>query len=262
MIKSFSQYVENKDIFGFDRQRKLELDKPKSDKPINPLNTEIVLGELSKLPLGPKGARFSWSDLVEWGSGLPGSVQVNISPLGAYKTIIRKKILDLEGKETWICKKVIPLHELDKGPNEQTLVDTIYELVKEVDNELEEMPIRDFGKFENFVYSLSGKLRQHAPDIFSMEGLTRTSDNDYIIYFNLNGSGLEAPTARRLEQFHVNLSYYPHAGVIRCWANDVSSPTNQHKWEIVPSRWDEFFSPAQPRKEIEDAITLFLKTAF
>ena len=42
-MKSFQQFTEAKDIFGFDRERQVLANKPVSEKPINPISTEVVL---------------------------------------------------------------------------------------------------------------------------------------------------------------------------------------------------------------------------
>lgn len=253
--------TEKKDLFGFERARERQLPPPMGEHPITPTNGDGLMSELARYSLGVKSPKWEWTDRIQWGHGGTGSLQVQISPLGSFTATIRRKITDLEGDNAWLCKKVFPLRDQPNGINETVVAGNIFQHLAQIDKQMAEMPIRDFNEkqFANFVESLSRHARTHAPAIFKMEGIAKLNKYDYQIFFGVSGYGTEAPGSRHLEQFNINISYLPYKGLIRCWGNDISSPTGTHEWQLRPSEWDEYFSPAQPRMEAIEAICTFLE---
>jgi hypothetical protein len=260
--RDFKLWVEDRDIFGFEKPTEYVRPRLVDETPIVSLDCEIILAELYKLPLGVKQPRLKLNDTVEWGNGATGAVNVYISPLGSFKSIIRRQINDLQGQTVWICKEIVPFIETDNDTVEVEIAwaGLLYDKVKIIDEQMIEMPSRDYKGLERLAVSLAGKVSSNAPRIFIYEGLKRINDQNYIIYMSLRGQGVEAPGARRVEEFTINLNYKPEVGLIRCWGNDVSSKTRGHTWEIQPSEFDELFSPAQNRVEIERAIMNALST--
>jgi hypothetical protein len=256
-FRSFKTFVETKDIFGFERDHGLlVVNKVVDEKPIEPLDYGIIVNELCKMPVGGKQAKRLWNDAVSWGTGDTGTLAVVVSPLGSYKAVIRRKIYDLVGEAQWICKKIMPYIDTDKGvgPSELEWVQHLHEQLVISDGQLVEMPSRDWAGLEKLVIELACRIRAEAPPIFVYEGISQVDPTNYIIFMSLRGQGVEAPGQRRINEFHVNVSYKPLTGLIRCFGNEISSPVKGHTWEPQPSEWDEIFAPAQPRKEIEEAI--------
>jgi hypothetical protein len=255
-IRDFKSWViaEKTDIFGFERERERFRQNVIIDEdPLKPLMSEKVLDELERHSLGIKPARRSWSDLVEWGDGGLGTLQVSMSPVGSLSATIRRKINDLEGNEVWVCKHIYPMKDNLIG-KEMNLAHDVLENVQKIDMAMVDMPSHDYKEMNYLANQLYGQIKLRRPPIFMQTNMKKMAENVFLFYLEPTGTGVEAPTADRLEQFNINLTYSPKTGLIRCWGNDVLSPTKGHKWELQPSEWDEYFCPSQPRKEIVESI--------
>lgn len=260
----FSNWIvsEGKDIFGFESDRIEPKKQQEDDDPVNPIESELVIDELSRITIGNKLPFRNWSDEIEWGKGMPASVKVDLSPLGSYKLFIRRKVAAISGESVWICKKILPLNELnDKAnKNEVGLASDIATMVNEIDSQMPEGPNSQFEKFENLVLNIASDIRSEAPKIFIYEGIKKHSDNHYTVYMSYDGHGVESPGQYRVEQFNVELFYDKKRGLIRSWGCEVSSPMRQHLWQLMPSEWDEYFSPDQSQEEIREAILNALRS--
>ena len=222
--------------------------------PINPINSELVMRNLIELPLGVKKAKWDWHDILMWGDGdTPGSVILEISPLGSYKAITRKMITDLEGNNSWICKNVFDFNEKGINKNEADLASKIYENLTKADLDLDSAN-RDFNNFEKYVLKIAGRMKLDHPTIMFFEKLKKINTDYYICTFNYRGQGVEAPGSMKTIQFHINLLYDKSKGLIRCWGNEISTPIKGSKWQPQPSEWDELFAPSQKVEEISKAI--------
>lgn len=242
------------DIFGFEKKKAKKNISTEEEYPINPIDPELVMRELIELPLGMKKGIWDWHDTIVWGNEeTPGSVLLEISPLGSYKAITRKMIINAEGDKSWICKNVLKFNEDGIDKEEKNLSILIYEELTKADLDLDSAN-RDFDNFEKYVIKITGALKLEHPEIMFFDKVKKMNENYYICTFNYRGQGVEAPGSMRVEQFHINLNFDKKKGLIRCWGNDVSSPTSGHKWQPQPSEWDEYFAPTQKIEEITKAI--------
>ena len=258
---------EFKDVFGFDSEYP-QFDKKEDDeKPIKRLDSGQLLDELAKSPLGIKQAIHTWHDMVEWGTGNNGDIKVVISPLGSYKVTIKKRQMDLEGNTVWICKKVIPLNAMSfpdqpvskPKKTESVLAGEIFENLKKIDKEFVNASKHEFD-LEDLVVEVAQKVKIYAPQLFIFNGCRKIDENNYIVYLGVRGQGVERRTARRVEQFDINISFNPKKGTIRAWGCDISSPTKGHKWESRPAEWNEIFATSQTKQEISESIINSLMT--
>lgn len=248
-------YTEARDIFGFELEKKKPTNKEEDRKlPIDPINSEIIMGELARLPLGGKIPINDWSDTVEWGRGQYGAIRVEMSPLGSYKATVRRRIIDLMGEATWICKKVIPFKEDLHAKNEAILAHDVHEYLKKIDEAGVEAPMPQYDELEKLARAIAANSRHRGPEVLIFEGIKKLDHNNYLIFYGYRGHGVEAPGAHRGEQFNINVQFDPFRGLLRSWGCEVLSPTRVHRWELQPSEWDEYFSPAQPLSEIVDNI--------
>jgi hypothetical protein len=179
---------------------------------------------------------------------------LDLSPLGSYKAIIRRRTTDLLGGSAWICKEVVPFIENEHNKNEVKLSHELFDKLKKIDEEMLETPSNRYQEMERLSAYLNMRARREAPEIFIYENMMKKNDHHYLINFSYRGQGVEAPGSRRIEQFTIDLNYNPKTGLIRSWGYEISSPTNQHKWEVCPSEWDEHFAPSQSKEEICNAI--------
>lgn len=225
------------------------------DSPIDPIDSELIINELKRLPpLGVFHAYEKFNDVLEWGNNV-GSLQINITPLGSYRINLRRKIKDLQGENTWICKKVIPLIENEHNTNEINLAHDIYDNLKVINEEMIEGPLDHFEDFDRLAGSLTDELKRNYPAYIMFPVGTKKQNEDYYkIIFEFRGQGVEAPGRARAMQFHVDLLWDKSKGLIRSWGYDIDSDKRKPSWYVGISEWDEQFSPSQDKKEIIEAI--------
>ena len=255
------------DIFGFEAEYPQFEKKEDDGKPIKRLDSGAVLDELAKSPLGTKQPTHTWHDMIEWGNGRNGDIKVTFSPLGSFKATIKKRQMDLEGNTVWICKKVMPLNAASfpdqpvskPSKSESEIAGDIYENLLKIDKEFMNASEHEFD-MEDLVVEVAQRVKIYAPQLFIFNGCRKIDENNYIIYLGVRGQGVERRTARRVEQFDINMSFSRKTGIIRVWGCDISSPTKGHKWESRPAEWNENFATYQSKNEIAESIVNSLLT--
>lgn len=259
---TFRNWLEFAD-YGFDRKETVKGGTKILDDagPINPIDSSVIMSELKKMPpLGVWPARWSWQDIMEWGRDV-GAIKIDISPLGSYKIIARRKIKDLQGENTWVCKKIIPLDENEHNDNEIPLAHNIYEHLEKISEENLDSPARSYPEFEKLVHTMRNSVTRDYPSYCMFPVFTKKMNEDYFKYvFEFRGHGVEAPTRARAEQFNIDLFWDRKRGLIRCWGYDIDSSVGQHSWKPQPSEWDEYFAPTQPLEEIVEAVSAAFMT--
>lgn len=253
---NFKQWlVEQKDIFGFDRERGYKK-KPEKESvlPVEPVEVEVIMKELVELPLGIKRGKWNWHDRISWGmEDQSGSILIDVSPIGSFKAFIRKNIIDCEGNQTWICKSIYDFNE-HKEKNPTTLSMVLYEELTKADLDYDSANEK-VDNVEKLAIKLAMKMKMEHPRQFMIfNKMKKMNENYYVTSFNMRGMGLGAPGGQRIEQFHVHFLYDPKRGLFRTWGNEISSPARQHKWQIQPSEWDEWLAPSQSINEIANVV--------
>lgn len=263
---SFKNWLikEGKDIFGFEKEKQTQQNVHVDDSPIVPINSQVLIETMMKLNLGETSPFSDFADQIQWGK-TTGATRMVISPLGSFKSIIRRLQTDLEGNETWICKKIIPYKDLlHSNKNfDENFANILFEYVEKAQSKQIESPCKDYGKLENLVLKLAKfSLRKDVlPEIFIYRGIRQIKkDERYLIHFECRGQGVETPNSGRLEQFIIEMNYNKTTGMIRSFGYDVQSPTRQRLWVPQPSEWDEYFSPYQETEEILNCIGAALST--
>ena len=265
---SFKNWLlqENKDIFGFNKLLTTENEPSISNdaKPIEPISIELVMNELLRLKLNESLPFSNFLNHIQWGRH-NGSTQMVISPLGSFKSIIRRQQTNLLGEQVWICKRILPYKDImnaDIKIDENLAHMLFYEIQKIHDDQLESA-IGDYKNLEGLVIKLSQDVQRQnvIPSSFIYMGTKEIKHNEhYIIHFELKGQGIEAPNSNRIEMFAIEMAYNPLTGLIKSFGHDVQSPTKGHLWYPQPSEWEEYFSPAQSIKEINNCICSALST--
>lgn len=251
--------LEFKDIFGFDNEYQQRIRRKPDDSKVYYVKPENIFSELSRINMGVKTPVWDFHDTIIWGTR-PGAIKIDFSPLGSYKIVFRKLIEDLEGTPIWICKHVLPLFEDEDQLTESEVSNISENILKEMDSQGLDSPNHDYEGLQNLAVNLLSEIRRHMPEVMMFEGIKKINDDYYMIYLQYKGQGVEAPGSKRCEQFNINLHFNKNKGLIRSWACEVTSPTNQHKWELTPSEWDECFTPSQPEEEIIRSIVNCLRT--
>lgn len=224
--------------------------------PIDPIDSEMIINELKRLPpLGPFDAYSKFENSLEWGNNT-GALQIDITPLGSYKIIVRRKIKDLQGENTWICKEVIPLDENEHNSNEIPLAHQIYDKLIAINETMIEAPILEINDFDKLAFSLFNECKKTYPSYIMFPiGMKKINEDYYKIFYEFRGQGVEAPGRIRAMQFDIDLFKDKQKGLIRCWGYDIDSDKRKTSWFPSPSEWDEWFSPSQKHKEIIEAVT-------
>jgi len=266
MVQGFKNWLlKENDIFGFEKgKRAKEQPAEVNDYPIVPINTELVVNALMKMEISTHEPFSKSLDEVQWGRDV-GAVKMVISPLGSFKSIVRKLSTDLDGNRVWLCKKILPYNDLLHATQafDENLALEVFKHIEVVANEETETPSREYDGLEKLTRRVAAVCRRKdvMPEIFIFKGIKQIAKNEnYLIYFECTGHGVEAPNSSRLEQFIIDMSYDRRAGIIRSFGHDVQSKTRQHLWIPQPSEWDEYFSPRQSETDIATCIGAALST--
>jgi len=250
---------EGKDIFGFERLR-LEADPPETveDKPIKPINSDLVMEFMMRSKIGGVEPVLEFSNQIKWGDD-PGSMMMVISPLGSYKSIVRRLQLDLEGREVWTCQRIFLYKDLANASEQfdDKLANYIFEHIEKIHGDEIKAPSHDYDGLKRLILKTARTCSRKdvLPDLLLYRGIKEVEENRrYIIFFECRGQGVETPGSSRLEQFAITMSYNPSTGMIRSFGNDIQSPTKGHKWYPQPSEWDEYFSSGKKDSDIVDCV--------
>ena len=114
MSRTFKEWMvteARKDIFGFERESRQEEPKEQDEYPIIPINSEIIIETMLKSDINGMVPFSAFPDQIQWGRH-PGAVKMVISPLGSFKSIVRKLQVDLEGNDAWVCKTIMPYTDI------------------------------------------------------------------------------------------------------------------------------------------------------
>lgn len=264
-MKSFKNWMisEGKNLFGFD-DITIKTKKEINDNPIKNIDSGLIIEYLIKKNLGHSDAFSNFHDHIQWGKE-NGAIQMVISPLGSFKSIIRKLQTDLKGNSVWVCKKILPYKEITNSKNyiDEEIADEIFSKIKDCWKNEIDAPSNDYKKLERLTIKVAENCRKKniKPEIMVYRGVKAIDkDKHYNIHFECSGHGVEAPGSMRLEQFSIDMFYDKNSGMIRSYGYGIQSPTRQHLWQIQPSEWDEIFSPSQSENEIVSAISSAFST--
>lgn len=265
-MKTFKNWLisEGKDLFGFERDSAEPKRKVEDESPITPISADIILEYLHSRDIDGHKCFSDSHDHVQWGRH-PGAVQMVISPLGSFKSIIRKLQVDLLGEQVWVCKEIVPYKEILKATVklDEDVAEDIFEKLSAHWKCDVEAPSGDYAGLEHLTIKVAEACRRKdvIPELFVYRGVRMMDRNRrYNIHFELAGQGVEAPGSSRVEQFSIDMVYEKDSGMIRSFGYDIQSPTKGHVWRPQPSEWDEKFSPSQDENQIVAAICAALST--
>jgi hypothetical protein len=265
-MRGFRGWVmgEARDVFGFRKEREGEAPKEPQDEPIIGINSDMVVEYMMSRPIRGFDPVMQFSNQVQWGEGT-GAVRMKLSPIGSFKVFIRKLQPNLEGVQTWVCKRIVAYEEILHSTRtfDERIAGDMMDLIEKVESEQVNAPNPEYDGLEGLARRLARRASRVdvMPEIFIYMGVRPAKQPDnWLVVFECRGHGVEAPEGNRLEQFHINLSHNPKTGMIRCFGQNIESPTKGHVWEAQASEWDEYFSNSQPEKEIIDAVSSAFKT--
>ena len=263
-MDTFRQWLENSgDIFGFEGKRH---EKPSevNEDPIVPVDAEVIIETMLGTDIGGRKAFSDYPAQIQWGRE-PGAMRMVITPLGSFKSIVRKLSTNLKGESVWVCKKIIPYKDIMRSNDrfDEAFAMDLFEQIEEISKGEMEAPVLNYNGLESLTLKVANRCVRNdvLPEIFVFRGVRAIKKNEnYVIFFEPRGHGVEAPGSARLEQFMIDMSYDGKTGMVRSFGHDVQSPTKGHVWYPQPSEWDEYFSPTQDKNEIADAISSAFRT--
>lgn len=255
---------EGADIFGFERPAAAKDQSPEYDGPIMPMKPEVLIETMLREKLNGQEAFSTYDDQIQWGR-TPGAIRMVISPLGSFKSIVRKMQLDMEGKEVWVCKGIMPYKDIThaNATFDETFAMDLFGKIEEINKQDIEAPSNEYKGLRNLTINLAQHCRRKdiMPEVFIFMGVKEMKkDENYLIEYECRGQGVEAPGSARIERFVIDMSYSPKTGMIKSFGHDIQSPTRGHVWYPQPSEWEEYFSTGQSQKEIINAIGAALST--
>lgn len=246
-------FTEWKDIFGFDSDVVMSPKKLLDEKPVDQIDVEYVVKNLSHSPLRSYPPVVKFMNEIHWGNGT-GEIRVRITP--KMKVLIERLGTDLNGNPRWYCKRVWQLDRSGSGGKEAAIAEEIFEEIQAVDRQEPDSPKRDYQDFQDLVIRIAEQIKKVAAPIFIFEGVRKVNDFNYIIRMSVRGHGVEAPHQRRVEENQTQVVFDKDAGLIRMTNyNLLSEVGRNHSFTISPPDHIWYFFPTQSDKEIANTIT-------
>jgi hypothetical protein len=265
-ICGFREWASLKEMadYGFEKHSNKPqggTENPTEEGPLHVVKSNLIMDELVRHPIGKLRPKQKFEDTIIYGDG-PGSLLIEVTPLGSEKIVIRRLVKDLIGENTWICKHVYPIGDNKDRAQEIPIAHDMHDILTEISKEMVEGPAKEFDGLEKLSWSLwQAAKRDHPSYVMFPVALRRQSDNYYKLVFEFKGHGVEKMrTGGRAEQFDIDVYWDKTKGMIRIWGYDLQSSMRQHDWKVGISEFNEYFSPGQPREEIvKNVIHIFLK---
>lgn len=257
--RTFKDYFEAVDIFGFERDKTNDTAEDDSllMNPIKRFDIELMMDFLSKKKVGVFEAFQNFPNQIQWG-GQPGAIRLEVNP--AYGFSVKKLAMDKQGNPRWITKKMFQLNRNGFGGYEDSVAQEIFEVIKNSSESNIEAPVEDYKDLDNLVSNIYSKLKRSAKQIFIPEGIKKIHEDAYIIKFGLRAQGLQARDQNRVEQNQVLVTLDRALGTIRITDyNLVSKVGLAHEFKINYNDFDHYFMPTQDRDEISEVIACYMK---
>ncbi len=269
MGPQFRQFIERRDIFGFEEleaQKEKEEDKPQDDdKPIKPFSTQWFMDVLARKKIGGRLKPSSaFLDEVIWGEKKQqGTVRVRVTPnIGVY---IERLTDDLLGAPTWILKRVFKPKLQEYAGREEEVAKEVFVEVEKVYNEAIDSTAEDHKNFLTFVKRLSDRVKAAAPLIYDYQDTKEVNKDYYIVYFNIRSAGI----GKLLTKGHrsgslspeitIDINFNRERGLIHIIMATVSFGGEGQGWVVDIPYLDAWYAPSQTRDEIIDTIITSIK---
>lgn len=250
----FKAWLENTDIFGFEKTTDHDVARKRNDGPIKILNLETLSSLLLTNKIGNKPPTEQFINEITWGTG-PGALKIKIHT--DLHVEFFKANYDLEGRLVWSTKKIFQIDKSGKGGTELALAQEITEQLEQIDRMTIDSAKKDFD-IENLIFKLSSKLKRTITEIFFYEGILKVDEGDYIIRFGCRGHGVLDQDQKRVEENQTRVIFRKDKGIIEIWNYNIESPLKQRSWEIQQNDTNVFFFPTQSVDEICEAMATAL----
>jgi hypothetical protein len=253
----YKDFMEWKDIFGFDSKPKVQQKEPKAKTPTQKFDVETMCQHLSEQKLGEKDPSLKFIDVVQWGEG-EGSIKIRLGT--GINVFIERLSHDLQGSPHWLAKKIYQINREGYGGYEVYVANELMSEVIKINEKKLDTPKNKWENIEKLIVDMASRLRSVARSIFIFEGITKLKDNHYVICFSVRGHGVEAPDHRRVIQNQTDVVFEEDAGLLKIVNTNVEAGVgSSNKWEIMPADSITRFAPTQSNEEIIETIATVLK---
>lgn len=254
---------EYRDIFGFDEDMVQPHLRPRpDDRPIRPFDVNGMLERLAGHRLGPHPGVQRFPNEVQWGHG-PGAVRVEVGmQLTAY---VERLVYDLEGRPVWVTKKVYKINTEEYNRFPDSVADALWDDAQKVHTEGLEGADKAYSTdaLAELIEHLVHRIKETSHPYFVYNGVTKVSDDNYIIRFDTKGGGVGAlfstQNQGRINEFVIDVSFCRQAGMLHAFLTSVQSADEGVSWQLQPSLFEGWFAPNQSEKDIAEALLTSMK---
>jgi len=250
-----------KDIFGFEKPKKLKYDSFDERYVTKP---DLIIKSLLRRKLDGKYSVSNFSNEILWQNDSNDKIKLSITPYGSLRVVLKRINTNKIGEEVWITKYVNLLLDDDKEINEEDVAEKLFSIIEKINKENVDSSIKEIN-FEKIAIKIGEYLKAKRPCKWMIfDKIKKIKDGYYVICFNMTGSGLESPSgsgpSNKIEQYQVNLIYNKESGVIRCFGTSIESSKKVAQWSSGIPDWDENFLTSQNINEIISCIYNSLKS--
>lgn len=255
----FREYMESRDIFGFERERDLQNQQREiiNDDPVNQFSVEEMINTMLQKNIDNHVPYSRFMNEIQWGNQF-GAVKVEVDT--GYTFYIKRLGSDKVGNPRWVTKKMFQLNRNGYHGLEEQVAEEVFRDVENIIATNVDSPVEKYEEFENLVKHVYKKLIKHSKPIFIPEGVDKIGETAYLLKFGIVGQGVGAPDGRRIEQNQLMMAYDIKEGTIRVFGYNIESPTGRkHEWQIMPNDLDLYFFPTQNNDEISECLIVHFK---
>lgn len=261
MSKSFKQFYEAANIFGFENGRDAAANDASSELdnyPIRQFDVELMMKLLLNKKIGLHEADYSnFMNEISWGGERPGAMKLEVDT--GYTFHIKRLNYDLEGNKKWATKKMFQMNRRGLAGYEDIIANEIYDHMNRLNSFEIDYPQPSYDELEKLSYKISQSMRRVGDKMFIFRGIKKLSEQCYHIVFEVGAGGVESQDHQRVENNVTQVSFDETTGTIRVNNYNIESPMKGRKWEVMPNDIDIYFFPTQPIDEICDCMAVHFK---
>lgn len=260
----FRLFIEEfKDIFGFDAEFKAKQEGQKKyidEKPIRPFNSNGMLEHLARTKVGVHDGFQDFSNTVQWGTG-PGAIRVRLG--SQYTVYIERRCDDLEGRKTWLTKKVFKINTDEYKTYFESVGDAIGDEVQKVSRTPLDGPKKEYHDVEGLAHDIADEMNNYANTSFEFERVRKVTDHNSLVVYVVKGGGvgaLQTPASQaRINQIIVDVNFREDTGLLRIMNTAVVTGDEGYSWHLMPSFFTGEYAPTQSNKEIAETVVTAMK---
>lgn len=260
----FKLFLEEfKDIFGFDAEFAKQRDDQKKvmdERPIQAFNSNGMLEHLARSKVGVHEGFQDFSNTVQWGTR-SGAIRVRLG--SQYTVYVERQCDDMEGRPTWITKKVFKINTDEYKTYVESVGDSIHEEVLKVSRTPLDAASKEYHDVEGLASDIADEMNNYANNMFQFERMRKVNDHNSLLVYVVKGGGvgaLQTPASQaRINQIIVDVNFREDTGLLRIMNTAVVTGDEGYSWHLMPSFFTGEYAPTQSTKEIAESIVTAMK---